>query len=305
MSEVYVPGDRIVAVDDITVPEESLTISQRIGGGAFANVYAFERDGKQMAVKVFNEVVPLSGLGNRGREITALAVMNHPCVVQLLGVSLSEEEEEDSVWGICMNRCETSLQDAHLTDPTDKAIALIGIVMGMIHVHKAGFMHRDLKPGNVLVSHSDGRLAINIADFGSAREGDNKLTQFPPASWAFAPPQYWTGRAYTNKWDVFAFGAIWYWIVTGELLFSDKLSGEQWKQKLLEGRPAIPEDVKFVKLDSLMEHCWADEDNDRPSFREILDAMKERKYRIFKGADSAKVRAYVEAVEAEAARTSH
>ena len=67
------------------------------------------------------------------------------------------------------------------------------------------------------------------------------------------------------------------------------------------GRPTKKE---RRELDTLMDRCLARYDHERPSFREILAERKEKRYRIFEGADPAKVREYVEAVEKEVASAS-
>ena len=309
MSEIFLPGDRIIAIETMDLRDADLSEKTKVGNGSFGTVYKVEVGGTTMAVKVFNKVVPLYGLGNRSREITALASMNHPCIVRLLGIGL--HQEKGYVHSICMNFCQMSLDKAQNLTPTHKAMAMLGIVMGMIHVHEAGFMHRDLKPGNILVNRSGGRFAINIADFGSCRKGDLNETKTPEAAWAFAPLEYWEKKPYTKKWDVFSFGAIWYWLVTGNLLFQEEVArlgrvplhvlAMKWAECLREKRPRIPQGVK---LDTLMDRCLARYDHERPSFREILAEMKEKRYRIFEGADPAKVREYVEAVEKEVASAS-
>ena len=51
----------------------------------------------------------------------------------------------------------------HLADPTDMMALVTGIVAGLEFIHGSGFLHLDLKPGNVLLSHRNGEYQPKVA----------------------------------------------------------------------------------------------------------------------------------------------
>lgn len=92
---------------------------------------------------------------------------------------------------------------------------LLPLIEGLGVVHRSGFLHRDIKPDNVIVRDSDGSLVL--LDFGAARstaptEGEEASIVTP----GYGPiEQYWGGAQgpYT---DIYAFGATLYWMLTGQ-----------------------------------------------------------------------------------------
>ena len=89
------------------------------------------------------------------------------------------------------------------------------------HVHRAGAIHRDLKPPNILVTH-EGRP--KLLDFGIAKWLDHErapahairtISGFPPLTPDYASPEQWRGRAATEQTDVYGLGTILKEILTG------------------------------------------------------------------------------------------
>ena len=93
-----------------------------------------------------------------------------------------------------------------------QAAALIGPLLdGLAVVHKAGFLHRDIKPGNVYV-RDDGSPVL--LDFGSARMRTGDLTTI--VSPGFAPFEQYHEKGNQGPWsDIYALGGVLYWMVTG------------------------------------------------------------------------------------------
>ena len=100
-------------------------------------------------------------------------------------------------------------------------------VSGMAHIHAHGFLHRDMKPENLLVTTTglgdypnpgahagalkrDVLVLVKIADFGLARkvEKDSTLTTYVSTRWYRAPEILLRSRHYMPSVDVWAMGAI-------------------------------------------------------------------------------------------------
>ena len=92
---------------------------------------------------------------------------------------------------------------------------LLPLIEGLGVVHRSGFLHRDIKPDNVIVRDGDGSFVL--LDFGAARstaapQGDEANIVTP----GYGPiEQYW-GSAQGPYTDIYALGATLYWMVTGQ-----------------------------------------------------------------------------------------
>ncbi len=104
--------------------------------------------------------------------------------------------------------------------PVDKAISIAKAVSsGLVFAHSKGFIHRDLKPGNVWLS-ADG--TAKIGDFGLAVAVDlSRLTEsgIIVGTVAYMPPEQAMGGAVTSKTDLYALGAMLYEMVAGRRPF--------------------------------------------------------------------------------------
>ena len=113
------------------------------------------------------------------------------------------------------------------------------ISSGIRHMHALGFMHRDLKPGNILCSQCDDplRCKIKIADFGLAfrysPERDNTLEV--QTLWWRTPEVLLGDRRYTQKVDVWSVGLI-YMELVGH------------PRSLIEGDSAWGQIIKIFKI---------------------------------------------------------
>ena len=96
--------------------------------------------------------------------------------------------------------------------PEAQAASLIGPLLdGLQVVHKAGFLHRDVKPGNIYVREDGSPVLL---DFGSARQRSSDLTTI--VSPGFAPFEQYHERGNQGPWsDLYALGGVLYWMVTG------------------------------------------------------------------------------------------
>ena len=99
--------------------------------------------------------------------------------------------------------------------PQQTLLALAGSLLdGLEVIHKAGFLHRDIKPANIFMREDGSPVLL---DFGSARElkgGNQELTAV--VSPGYAPLEQYHTQGRQGPWsDLYAFGGVMYWMLTG------------------------------------------------------------------------------------------
>ena len=143
-------------------------IRERLGGGAQGDVYLVgdPRLGRQLAVKVLRAGGRTAGLD----EARALAKVDHDNVVPVFDVgTLPDEGDGEGRAFIAMAYVDGDSLDRWCTERVDWARRLhvvIGAARGLAAAHRAGVVHGDFKPSNVMVSADD---RAQVLDFGLAR----------------------------------------------------------------------------------------------------------------------------------------
>ena len=194
-----------------------------LGSGGFGDVVAArdERAGALVAIKYLRPDLlsdPVFAEMFRG-EARALAGLADPDIVRLI-----EYVEAPGGAAIVMELVDgVSLRDVlaryGATGPEAALVVLHGSLMGLAAAHRAGVVHRDYKPENVLV---DGQGASKLTDFGlAARSGDRPL---PAGTLAYAAPEQVDGQPATPACDVYAATATFYECITGHPPFADDLA---------------------------------------------------------------------------------
>jgi serine/threonine protein kinase len=212
-------------------------IDKPLGGGGFGITY-LARDGNLNLPVAVKEYFP-SDLATRGAqhavqvragrddgraqyewglerfldEARALATFRHPNIVRVLryfrenGTAYIVMEYES---GLALKRWVP--QNAPLTQRS--VLSLVHPLLdGLEQVHKAGFLHRDIKPDNIYV-RADGQPVL--LDFGSARRVSSNQDLTNIVSPGFAPFEQYHSQGHQGPWtDIYSIGAVLYWMVTG------------------------------------------------------------------------------------------
>ncbi|MFB8002175.1 protein kinase [Nocardia sp. NPDC056000] len=144
-----------------------------------------------------------------------------------------------------------------------------GLASALIEIHRAGLIHRDLKPGNVLLAPEGPR----VIDFGIARavvsDGQLTLTGSVIGSPAFMPPEQAQGHQLTPAADVFSVGAILAFAASGQSPFA----GTSTPQVLYSVMNSAPETDRVPEpLRDIVVRCLAKDPKLRPTPEQLLDA---------------------------------
>jgi serine/threonine protein kinase len=193
-----------------------------VGGGSMGTVWRARDQNLERTVAVKELLLP-HGQGeqkateakNRAlREARIAARLVHPHAITVFGVI----DEQDRPWIIMEYLPSTSLADKlrEGTMEVDEVIRLaIQLCSALAAAHRAGIVHRDVKPGNVLLGEDD---TVKITDFGISRAiGDVTLTATGEISGtpAFLAPEVARGEDATFASDVFSLGATLYTALEG------------------------------------------------------------------------------------------
>jgi eukaryotic-like serine/threonine-protein kinase len=197
-----------------------------IGAGGMGTVYravreddAFRREVALKLVRSHAGAAPSTGRFQRERQI--LARLQHPNIAVLHDGGATEEGQPYLVMELVQGEPLDLYCTARRLPPRDR-IALFRQVCGAVHyAHQTLVVHRDLKPGNILVT-ADG--VPKLLDFGIAKllspdEGAEALptaTLLPVLTPEFASPEQVKGLPVTTSCDVYALGVVLYLLLTGK-----------------------------------------------------------------------------------------
>lgn len=181
------------------------------------------------------------------REARSSAALSHRNVVTVFDVV----EENGAIWLVMEHVPGRSLSEIINEDgPLEPAtVADIGaqVADGLAAAHAAGTMHRDVKPGNVLIRH-DG--VAKISDFGIARTaGDPALTQsgFLTGTPSYFSPELARGGEPGPGSDVWALGATLYAAVEGRSPYPQQKNPVAVLHDITSGQPPRPQRAGFLE----------------------------------------------------------
>jgi len=223
----------------------SYTLDRELGRGGMAVVYLAEdlKHGRKVAIKVLRpELSATLGAERFLREIETAARLQHPHILPL-----HDSGEADGFLYYVMPYVEgESLRDRIDREgqlPIDEAGRLAREVAdGLSYAHSEGVVHRDIKPGNIMLS----RGHAVIADFGIAQAvdeaGGEKLTRTGVATGSpvyMSPEQARGAEGLDGRTDIYSLGCVLYEMLAGEPPFTGGTQASITARKELEAAPRL------------------------------------------------------------------
>jgi eukaryotic-like serine/threonine-protein kinase len=200
---------------------------ERLGSGGMSNVYKatdliLERT---VAVKILAEHLSDDErfVARFRREALAVAKLIHPNIVQVYDTGV-DEGRHYIVMEYVEGRSGAQILQRH--GPVGPEIAAeIGVqaCAGLDYAHRRGIIHRDVKPGNLMVFGGPvggGEMTVKLTDFGIARAIEQtRITQVGSVvgTAAYLAPEQVRGEEATPATDVYALGVVLYQFLTGRL----------------------------------------------------------------------------------------
>lgn len=132
------------------------------------------------------------------------------------------------------------LLDSFKLFPEEDGLAIASLICdGLQYLHDRGVIHRDLKPGNIMICF-DG--SIRIIDFGTARATDSRRLGFlaaAPGTPHYMAPERVKGRRGDPRTDIYGLGVILYQMLTGTIPFDDEDTNKIMAMRVT-GDPVAP-----------------------------------------------------------------
>jgi serine/threonine protein kinase len=238
-------------------------VLEKLGSGGMGSVYLCEH--RLMRRRVAVKILPTAkaedpaALERFYREARAVAALDHPNIVRAY-----DSDQDDKLHFLVMEYVDGSnlqemMKKTGPLDPVRAAHYVRQAALGLQHAHEAaGLVHRDIKPGNILVDRNG---IVKILDMGLARffhEEEDSITRKYDESVLgtadyLAPEQAINSHDVDIRADIYSLGATLYFCLTGKTPFNEgsiaqKLIWHQTRQpksvKLM--RPEVPDGIVAV-----------------------------------------------------------
>ena len=291
ISDTLTPNCPVIKTDSIFITTRSdFEIGEKIGSGGFSTVYKakFKKTGEKVALKELTaENFGYRAVIDLRRELNTICMLSHPNILKLIGVTLSPP------FYIATELMPKGNLFDYIHSPKANPTKLMKYALesarAIEYLHSNGFIHRDIKSPNILISDDDRAV---LADFGLSRFVSKEMSyEIGTIQWMAPEVMQTTGSTYTISADVYAFGIMLWEMVTKEVPYSDMTFLQIAFYVNGGGRPEIPEDTP-ESMAKLIRKCWNQDPDRRPSMSQVR-ALLESGKASFNGTNQDKVSKFV------------
>jgi serine/threonine protein kinase len=260
MAQPAVDISRTTALSSISVGGQigRYRLMEQIGEGGMGVVYVAEQVEpvrRKVALKVIKPGMDSKQVIARFEaERQALAMMDHANIARVLDAGTTEQGLPYFVMELVRGLPITEYCDKAKASTHERLELFIDVCDAVNHAHQKGIIHRDIKPGNVLVTLHDSKPVVKVIDFGVAKALHQQLTQhtvYTALNQVVGTPLYMSpeqvelsGLDIDTRTDVYSLGVLLYELLTGSTPFDrDRLlkSGfDEMRRIIREEEPLRP-----------------------------------------------------------------
>jgi len=226
-------------------------VQKQIGRGGMGVVYkAVQKStSRVVALKVLLEGPFATDIARKRfeREIALAAQLKHPCIIPIFDSGDFDGRlyyAMEHVYGHGL----TEYLKVNPINAEAKLRLFARICDAVSHAHQRGVIHRDLKPGNILV---DGGGVPHVLDFGLAKAGSLADAQLSMTAQIVGTPAYMSPEqaagdpgGIDTRSDVYSLGVMLYEMMTGTLPYETNVSIGRVLQNIAHAEPVLPRKVK-------------------------------------------------------------
>lgn len=285
-------------------------LQKKIGYGSYSTVFL----GQQISTnrtfsikKIHSNQVTQPIFDSFKNEIEILSSIDHTSIISFQGFSISPSLlifTENMAHGNLYNWLRNS---PNRSNPTKLSIIALGAAYGLSYLHSKKIIHHDIKSSNILLDEND---YPKICDFGISeiKDRNNIFVEFDflntvnigqsPANDAISgtirwmAPEILSHQTYTEKSDVYSYGVLLWELITKTIPFQKMNDYQIVNQVVYEKlRPPIPDDTS-PSLKSVLERCFDENPNNRPSFNDIVKSFEQGEIE-FTGSDRGVIENYI------------
>ncbi|MBL8151952.1 MAG: serine/threonine protein kinase, partial [Blastocatellia bacterium] len=288
-----------------TVVDGKYRLEKLIGRGGMGSVYIASHTNfnKQVAVKILSQNVLEINPGayeRFRREAEACALFKHPNAVQVTDFGQTEDEIVYIVMEYIEGHSLRRILEKEKKLTSQRAVEISRQICAAISAaHRAGVIHRDLKPDNIMIEMVDGHEMARVLDFGIAKLKDHshKLTETGGLLGTphYMSPEQCIGAVVDQRADIYSLGIMLYEMLSGEVPFQGSVAPAIFIQHVTKQAeslaticPELPDDL--VKV--VMRAIGKNPDERQQSAAELAEHLEiavkadSKKWRVvFYGAD--------------------
>ncbi len=252
-------------------------ILHELGRGGMATVYLAVQESlqRQLALKVMSPTLSVdpSFKDRFMREGRTLGQLTHPNIVTIYDIGVSASRYFIAMEYVAGSTLAERIDNGLSTDHSARIIK--DIARALHYAHRRGFVHRDVKPSNILFRDDDTPV---LADFGIARPVD-AATRLTKTGLSVGTPNYMSpeqvsGHKLDGRSDLYSLGIVFYEMLTGKPPYHGESAIATSLKHLTEPVPKLPPELMYLQpvMERMLAKAADDRFSDLQEFIESLDS---------------------------------